>query len=50
MDDAFGVEAERFLADRDVAGESAVEILSECFQNARADALAQCFADLDIFS
>ena len=50
MDDAFGVEAERLLADRDVARESAVEILLERFQNARADALAQGFADFDIFS
>src|SRR5690242_19247867 len=50
MHHTFGVEAERLLADRGMAGKSAVEILFERFEDAGADAFAQSLAELDLFA
>src|SRR4029077_14058616 len=50
MHHAFGVEAECLLADRGMAGKSAIEILFERFEDAGADALAQSFTELDVFA
>src|SRR5262245_44282469 len=50
MHHAFGAEAERLLADRDVAGIAAVEILVDRFRNPRADPGAQRLADVDVLA
>src|SRR5690242_10311770 len=50
MHHTFGVEAERLLADRGMAGKSAVEILFERFEDSGADAFAQSLTELDLFA
>jgi len=50
MDDAVGAKAEAFLADGDVAGKSAVEILRRYLCDARIDARAQRLPDIDILA
>src|SRR5436190_24276560 len=48
MDRAFGPEAEALLLDRHVPRIATVEIFAERFNDARADPLAQCSADVEI--
>jgi hypothetical protein len=50
MQRAVGAEAEAILAQRDVAGIIAVEILAQDFIGALADAPAQRVANTDAFS
>lgn len=50
MDDAVGAKAEAFLADGDVAGKSAVEILRRHLCDTRIDARAQRLPDIDILA
>ena len=50
MDDAFGAEAEAFLADGDMAGKSAVEILGGGFCYPFVYARAQSLAEVDILA
>jgi hypothetical protein len=50
MQGAVGAEAETILAQRDVPGIIAIEILAEHFIGALADAAAQGVADIDAFS
>src|SRR5258708_27740132 len=50
MDRAFGVEAEALLLHRHMPGISAVEILAQRLRDTGAHALAQGFADVEVFS
>src|SRR5262249_34409708 len=50
MNHALGAETEPFPADGDVPGKSAVEIFGHGIGDARIDALAQRFADIDVLA
>src|SRR5262245_35379988 len=50
MHHAFGVETESLPADGDMPGKPAVEIFRQRLCDARIDALAQCFADVEVLA
>src|SRR5262245_34467923 len=50
MHHAFGVETESLPTDGDVSGKPAVEIFRQRLCDARIDALAQCFANVEVLA